>query len=640
MYGFVNHALELLVIRNFGEEAWEEIKKVADLNMEGHFLVRYVYDDSISYDLVGAASKVLNLPASDILELFGEMFFAFCQESGYDKILQALGGTTKDFLQNLDALHDHLASIYPGMRAPSFRCSERAEDGAMILHYYSDRPGLEPIVIGIVKTVAKQVYNSQVNVEVIQTKGDECDHVQFAITEQNKEKESTNTEMDVNENTLSTEPKMSPMSFCRAFPFHVVFDRNMVICQTGNSISRVIPEVMGNELKMIDIFEMIRPHMTLTFEDILAHINTVYVFRSKKILIHGEQRAEKDATSIYQHESSRLRLKGQMIYVPESDCIMFMCSPSVMNLDDLNRKGLFLSDIPLHDATRDLVLMSEQFEAEYKLTQKLEVLTEKLQQARRELEGEKQKTDQLMYSILPTTVANKLRHNKPVDALKYENVTIMFSGIDGFSSFCAENSDARGAMKIVQYLNDIYTRFDVLLDPKVNPDVYKVETVGEKYMAVSGLPELCETHAKCIANLALDLMDISSKLSDPVGNPMVITVGIHTGEVVTGVIGKRMPRYCLFGNTVNLASRTETTGVKGRINVSNPTYKCLKKTHCMDPSFHFEFRGKVTMKGKKEPMPCWLLSRKQNITDTDTAADDTIPTPDGSRSSVDSMDSV
>lgn len=93
------------------------------------------------------------------------MFFEFCQESGYDKILQVLGGTTRDFLQNLDALHDHLATIYPGMRAPSFRCTERQEDGALILHYYSERDGLEPIVIGIVKEVAHKLHESEVVVE-------------------------------------------------------------------------------------------------------------------------------------------------------------------------------------------------------------------------------------------------------------------------------------------------------------------------------------------------------------------------------------------------------------------------------------------------------------------------------------------
>lgn len=93
------------------------------------------------------------------------------------------------------------------------------------------------------------------------------------------------------------------------------------------------------------------------------------------------------------YEQDRMRLKGQMIYVPETDLVLFLCSPSVLNLDDLNRRGLFLSDIPLHDSTRDLILLSEQFEAEYKLTKNLEILTDKLQQTYRELEDEKRKTD-------------------------------------------------------------------------------------------------------------------------------------------------------------------------------------------------------------------------------------------------------
>lgn len=93
---------------------------------------------------------------------------------------------------------------------------------------------------------------------------------------------------------------------------------------------------------------------------------------------------------------SRMILKGQMSPTGEGDLILFLCSPSVFNLDDLNRRGLYLSDIPLHDATRDLVLLSEQFEAEYKLTKNLEVLTDKLQQTYSDLEDEKKKTDRYL----------------------------------------------------------------------------------------------------------------------------------------------------------------------------------------------------------------------------------------------------
>ncbi|XP_042896623.1 guanylate cyclase soluble subunit beta-1 [Parasteatoda tepidariorum] len=556
MYGFVNHALELLITRNFGEEMWETIKKEAEIVMEGQFLVRLIYEDDITYSIVFAAQKCLGVKAADILELFGRAFFDFCQESGYDKILQVLGSSPRDFLQNLDALHDHLATIYPGMRAPSFRCTERPEDGTLILHYYSERAGLEPIVIGIVKAVASKLHNTEVDVEVVQTKGPLCDHVQFAIRDSNasnKQCEQEAEELD----TLSMENKISPSTFCRAFPFHIMFDRHHLVRQVGTSVARVLPALTTPTCKVTQLFKMVRPHVSFTFNNILAHINTVFVLTTV-----GSENSDQS-----------MRLKGQMLYLPETDHMLFLCSPSVLNLDDLNRRSLYLSDIPLHDATRDLVLLSEHFVAEYKLTKNLEILTDKLQQTHRELEDEKQKTDKLLYSILPPSVANDLRHNRPVPARKYELVTILFSGIVGFSQYCANHSDSIGARKIVHLLNNIYTTFDVLTDPVKNPNVYKVETIGDKYMAVSGLPEPCESHAKCIARLALDIMDLSKDVVTEDGDSIRVTIGIHSGEVVTGVIGKRMPRYCLFGNTVNLTSRTETTGESGKINVSEDAYK-------------------------------------------------------------------
>ncbi|WAQ99037.1 GCYB1-like protein [Mya arenaria] len=550
-----------------------------------------------------------DLPAAFLLEEFGKMFFDFCKESGYTKILKVLGANTREFLQNLDALHDHLATIYPGMQAPSFRCTD-GETGDLVLHYYSDRPGLESIVIGIVKAVAKNLHGSEVEVNVIKTK-EECDHVQFSIVEKdksNKKEDDTCHSCDM----MSLEPKISPATFCRAFPFHIVFDKNMKITQTGFSLARVIPMVGNGNCLINDVFEMVRPHMEFDFNHILSHINTVYVLRSRDGIIGSD--ADDNANNRYENQdTSRMRLKGQMVYVPESKSLLFMCSPGVNSLDDLSRRGLFLSDIPLHDSTRDLVLLSEKFDEEYRLTQKLEFLTDKLQTMHRQLEIEKQKTDKLMYSILPPSVANELRHNRTVPARKYENVTLMFSGIVGFGKFSTSNSDARGAMKIVQLLNTVYTKFDDILQR--HTDVFKVETVGDKYMAVSGLPEDSITHARSIAKLALDLMDVSKELRNPNNHLIEITIGIHSGEIVTGVIGKRMPRYCLFGNTVNLTSRTETTGVTGRINVSQYAYTYLKSGPCYDEEFHFTYRGEVKMKGKDAPMECWFLTRKLTLND-------------------------
>ncbi|KAK1121788.1 hypothetical protein K0M31_010099 [Melipona bicolor] len=280
------------------------------------------------------------------------------------------------------------------MRAPSFRCTERPEDGALILHYYSDRPGLEHIVIGIVKTVAKKLHGTDVEMRILKTKN-ECDHVQFLITNTSGPGVVSNP-MIAELETLSVEPKVSPTTFCRVFPFHLMFNRDLTIVQTGCTITRVIPQVCSGNCKLNDILLTVRPHLELTFENILSHINTVYVLRTKKGVMRVDASEEysylrlKVSTPV---ESYFPKLKGQMLYIPESDLVTFLCYPSVMNLDDLTRRGLYLSDIPLHDATRDLVLMSEQFEADYKLTRNLELLTDKLQQTYRELDGEKQKTD-------------------------------------------------------------------------------------------------------------------------------------------------------------------------------------------------------------------------------------------------------
>uniref|UniRef100_A0A1I8M4H5 Guanylate cyclase soluble subunit beta-1 n=2 Tax=Musca domestica TaxID=7370 RepID=A0A1I8M4H5_MUSDO len=703
------------------------------VSMEGQFLVRQIYDDEITYNLIGAAVEILNIPADDILELFGKTFFEFCQDSGYDKILQVLGATPRDFLQNLDALHDHLGTLYPGMRAPSFRCTEK--DGQLLLHYYSERPGLEHIVIGIVKAVASKLHGVDVEIDIVKRKGDpveedekddvfaqqlqqhqqsnasvsttfsneennnrnnnnlnnnndgstdnfinnrrpdeqQCpftrnksnsassmagtnadsfdsddkeqkclrllknksddieryDHVQFLIRETSANNKSDNEASSSKDEAgkeppddtdfLCDAPLISPATFCKVFPFHLIFDRQMKIVQAGKSVSRVIPRVAEENCSLLEVLEAIRPHLQLTFENVLAHINTIYVLQTRQGAMGKHERY--------------LRLKGQMMYIPESDRILFQCYPSVMNLDDLTKKGLHISDVPLHDATRDLVLLSEKFEAEYKLTKNLEMLTDKLQQTFRDLESEKQKTDRLLYSVLPKSVANELRHQRPVAPKRYDSVTLMFSGIVGFGQYCAENTDPEGAMKIVKMLNELYTVFDALTDSKRNPNIYKVETVGDKYMAVSGLPDHCENHAKCIARLALDMMDMAKNVKMG-SNPMQITIGIHSGEVVTGVIGNRVPRYCLFGNTVNLTSRTETTGVPGRINVSEYTYRLLCEEINQDESFNLEYRGPVVMKGKPTPMNCWFLTRNTTTAggstgggSTSGAADSPLPPP-------------
>uniref|UniRef100_H2ZCI8 Guanylate cyclase soluble subunit beta-1 n=1 Tax=Ciona savignyi TaxID=51511 RepID=H2ZCI8_CIOSA len=609
-YGFVNYALEQLVLRNFGEEIWNEIKQEADLHMQGQFIQRIVYDDVCTFDLVKAAVKVLKTDSDKILELFGSFFFQFCEESGYDVILRVLGSSVREFLENLDALHDHLSSVYPGMRAPSFRCTDNGNDDTLTLHYYSERDGLEDIVIGIVKAVSKKLHATETEVKVRRGSLDcspSAAKLQCLAQINLKHRQDTQTTRDNRtrqsklilspvvelsrvilrkiqaliqlpcthnlvkrlvryQNRSTNNPSLRYHNNCQlwagvknevmapALPFHLMFDSSMVVTQAGSSIARIIPELMP----VTDLFDLVRPRINFNFSSINSQINQVFVLRTKIGKLH----------IFYSSKSSCLRLKGQMILVPECNQMLFLCSPSVMSLDDLATLGLSLSDLPLHDATRDLVQLGEQFEEDYKMAQSLEILTDKLQHTMLAREREKKMTDKLLYAVLPHWVANQLRHKKKVPPKRFDNVTILFSGLVGFS----EVGRVYGAMKIVQLLNTVYTTFDRLSDPKTNPYVYKVETVGDKYMAVSGLPEPCNDNARHICEMALEIMDLSKQIN--IDNECIkVTIGIHTGDVVTGVIGQRTPRYCLFGNTVNISSRCETTGLPGQINVSEYTYR-------------------------------------------------------------------
>ncbi|MGH0145967.1 UNVERIFIED_CONTAM: hypothetical protein FKN15_012936, partial [Acipenser sinensis] len=270
-------------------------RKEAQLDVEGQFLVRIIYDDTKTYDLVAAASKILKINAGEILQMFGEMFFEFGQESGYDTILRVLGSNVREFLQNLDALHDHLGTIYPGMRAPSFRCTDAEKGNNLILHYYSEREGLQDIVIGIIKTVAQQIYGTEIEMKVIQQKSEECDHIKFLIEEKDSEEKAFYEDLDGFVENGTQETRISLYTFCKAFPFHIMFDRNLELTQCGNAIVRVLPQ--------------------------------------EGLLNVEKSECEDELTGA---EISCLRLKGQMIYLPEADNILLLCSLRYAALEDLN----------------------------------------------------------------------------------------------------------------------------------------------------------------------------------------------------------------------------------------------------------------------------------------------------------------
>ncbi|XP_037958924.1 guanylate cyclase 32E [Teleopsis dalmanni] len=209
---------------------------------------------------------------------------------------------------------------------------------------------------------------------------------------------------------------------------------------------------------------------------------------------------------------------------------------------------------------------------------------------------EKKKTDMLLYQMLPRTVAESLKRGEPVKAECFDCVTILFSDIVGFTELCATSTP----FEVVAMLNDLYTCCDSIIS---NYDVYKVETIGDAYMVVSGLPlRNGNRHVGEIASLALLLLEkvANLKIRHKPTETMQLRIGVHSGPCAAGVVGLKMPRYCLFGDTVNTASRMESTGEAMKVHISEETYILLEsKYKCVE-------RGVINIKGKGDMRTYWL----------------------------------
>ena len=197
---------------------------------------------------------------------------------------------------------------------------------------------------------------------------------------------------------------------------------------------------------------------------------------------------------------------------------------------------------------------------------------------------EHDKSEKLLQNILPLSIIKKLRDNPDTIAERFEDCTVLFSDIVGFTQM----SKSMPAVSVVSLLNEIFSRFDDLAE-KYNLE--KIKTIGDAYMVVGGLPEPDENHVEKIASFALEMLDVIRDYRQKNNVPLELRIGINSGAAVAGVIGKKKFIYDLWGDSVNTASRMESHGLPGQIQVSESTYIRIKHL------FQFEDRGKMEVKG-------------------------------------------
>jgi adenylate cyclase len=200
--------------------------------------------------------------------------------------------------------------------------------------------------------------------------------------------------------------------------------------------------------------------------------------------------------------------------------------------------------------------------------------------------AEQEKSEELLLSILPEAIAKRLKNGELTIADKHEEVTVLFADIAGFTRFASKIDP----QNLVALLDTVFSEFDNLVEKH---GVEKIKTIGDAYMVVGGLQAHSVPHTETLARLALDMQDAICRLSEEIGLiGLTVRIGIHRGAVVAGVIGKKKPSYDLWGDTVNIASRMESHGEAGKIQVSEEVFTNLVE------QFHFRERGDIRIKGK------------------------------------------
>ncbi|MGC1394108.1 MAG: adenylate/guanylate cyclase domain-containing protein [Coleofasciculaceae cyanobacterium] len=246
---------------------------------------------------------------------------------------------------------------------------------------------------------------------------------------------------------------------------------------------------------------------------------------------------------------------------------------------------LDVNKIPIHDSQGNVI----------GILGVLEDITQR-QQAEIALRDEQEKSERLLLNILPKPIADQLKQDNSAIAEQFQEVTIMFADIVDFTPLASRMSPT----KLVNLLNEIFSCFDKLAEQH---NLEKIKTIGDAYMVVAGVPIFQANHAEGVAEMALDMQRQISNFKRDNRNSFQLRIGINTGSVVAGVIGIKKFSYDLWGDAVNLASRMETQGIAGKIQVTAATYQYLKDKYL------FEKRGSILVKGRGEMITYWLKGR-------------------------------
>ncbi len=258
--------------------------------------------------------------------------------------------------------------------------------------------------------------------------------------------------------------------------------------------------------------------------------------------------------------------------------------------------------VELRESYEQLQSANEEIQRQVELldeqSRETELANSTLQEKNLEIEEERKKADALLLNVLPPKIAERLKAGESTIAERFDNVSVLFADIVGFTELAAERSPE----EVVDILNTIFSAFDIFSE---RYKLEKIKTIGDAYMIVGGVPNPHPHHAEATADMALEMLETLEILRYTMKANVRVRIGMNTGPVVAGIIGQKKFSYDLWGDTVNTASRMESHGEANKIHCTEEVYELLKDT------FVFEEREKIDIKGKGLMQTYFLLARKK-----------------------------
>ncbi|KAH1020983.1 hypothetical protein HUJ04_010562 [Dendroctonus ponderosae] len=636
MYGMLLESVQYFVQQEYGDEIWQKALVMAECKYAvfKKLHIYQVYPDHIMSNIASALAKLTSKSYDSFMNFFGHCFVRFFSNYGYDATIKATGRNFTDFLESVDNIHSQFRLSYPKMKSPSMYLTKVDRNGC-ILVYRSKRMGFTHYLMGQLDQIATEVYNLELECQVLSTETGEVDGKTIVIVTLRLNFDNTHyilakqVKEEAHLRTISKLPPFNCDLLLVLFPFAILFDPAMSIVAIGEKLTQVAEgghKLLGQPVSKY--FRLRRPKgINFTWKNCFYLRSVMFeieVLRTEFTKVHTDNKEllvekvenlsdsiEVDGKNISPYASRRdsqpgvknILLKGQMLYLTDVIGIIFLCCPVVNDIGELPDQGLYLNDMNPHGLAKELVL------AGWQNNSKLELMFDKAEQRASELETNlsllevwKKRGDDLLYSMIPKPVAEKLRAgNSPLSTCQtFDSVSVMFCELVGFNSSTVED-----AMELVSTMNAVFSCFDSLMDTF---NLYKVETVGQIYMSVCGAPEETPLHARNVCDASLCMTRHVKQPQIPSGTKVDVRIGVHSGPVVAGVVGIKVPRYCFFGDTVNTASRMQSTSSPGMVHISDSTKKLLPKD-----KYIIRNRGVVKLKGKGDMETYWIF--EDDLTD-------------------------